>query len=213
MSDKSCRLVLITPPDAKPGGFESQLKEALEGGDCAALIIPAAGRGEADLSAFAKACIPVAQNHDCAVIIEGDARIAARIGADGFHLVAPDVEEEEIDLPGEDLICGAGGFRDRHSAMLLGTAGFDYLFFGDFNLAQADAPHPPAFEMASWWAEIFEIPAIIMCGNAIGEAAAAVAAGVEFIAFRDAVWSHPDGPRDAVRLANATIQGNIPKDD
>lgn len=213
MSDTSCRLILIAPPDATPGGFESQLEKALTGGDCAALILPASGHSEAGLIELAKACIPIAQAKGCAVIIEGDARLAARTQADGLHLHKPKIEEEEVDLPDVDMICGAGGIKDRHTAMVMGTAGFDYIFFGDFNRDQSDAPHPQSLALASWWAEIFEIPAVLMGGNRIEEITTAVQNRIEFIALRDAIWLNKDGPSEAVRLANATIQDNIPQDE
>jgi hypothetical protein len=44
-----------------------------------------------------------------------------------------------------------------------------------------------------------------MAGRAIDSVVEAAATGAAFVALNDAVWSHPAGPREAVRLAQAML--------
>ncbi len=88
--------------------------------------------------------------------------------------------------------------------MSVGEAGADYLIFGE---PRPDGSLPAlesVAERAAWWAEIFETPCVAYAPtlDAIPQLAAT---GAEFVALGDAVWSHPDGPAAAVRLATAAL--------
>ena len=50
-----------------------------------------------------------------------------------------------------------------------------------------------------------EIPAVVMAGRSLDSVAQAAATGADFVAVRDVVWSHPAGPREAVRQAAAAL--------
>ena len=228
------RLVLVTPRPAPRPDFAATLAAALSGGDVAAVVIDLFGLDESTGQRLAEALTPVAQQAGAAAIVAGDTRIAGRAKADGVHLdVAamltadghdrgepgdPD-EDEEDDGPDpagaaiaavvERLqparMVGAGGLRGRHDAMLAAEAGVDYVFTGRLDLAEADAPHPKTLAFAEWWAPLFEVPCVALAGRGIGGVAEIAATGVEFVAVREAVWSHPDGPAAAVAAANAAI--------
>ena len=102
-------------------------------------------------------------------------------------------------LKGERIL-GVGGVRSKHDAMSIGEAGADYLLFGE---PRNDGSVPPLdiiIERAAWWAEIFEMPCITYAPT-LGDVPAVAATGAEFVALGDAVWQHPQGPAEAVRLA------------
>jgi thiamine-phosphate pyrophosphorylase len=91
--------------------------------------------------------------------------------------------------------------------MQAGELDVDYLFFGRPHGDTHDDAHPKALDLAEWWSEIMQIPAVIMSGRALDSVAEAAATGAEFVALHDAVWSHPGGPGEAVRLAQALLGG------
>jgi thiamine-phosphate pyrophosphorylase len=67
-------------------------------------------------------------------------------------------------------------------------------------------PHPKALELAEWWSELMEVPAVVMGGRSLKSVATAAATGAAFVALHDAVWSFERGPGEAVRLALASIE-------
>jgi len=205
MTDSTTRLTLLTPLLGE-AAFASQLDAACGAGDVAAVIARFAQADERSLVKRIKALAPVAQNHGAALLVSAPgeialAMVAARGGADGVHIEAgtdavADLRER---LKGERIL-GVGGVRSKHDAMSIGEAGADYLLFGE---PRNDGSVPPLdiiIERAAWWAEIFEMPCIAYAPT-LGDVPAVAATGAEFVALGDAVWQHPQGPAEAVRLA------------
>ncbi|HMN87339.1 MAG TPA: thiamine phosphate synthase [Bauldia sp.] len=197
------RLCLVTPAGGDPAGFAPRLADALSGGDVATLIVTAAA---ANLQALAEAAVPLAQARDVAVLVHNDTRVAGRAKADGVHVDSgiADLRDAVATLRPRRIV-GAGGFMTRHDAMLAGEADPDYLFFGRLDGDTEDGIFPKALDLAAWWSSVFVIPAIVMGGKAIASVDEAAAAGIEFVALRDAVWSHPGGPGAAVAEANRRL--------
>ncbi|NJR14164.1 MAG: thiamine phosphate synthase [Phyllobacteriaceae bacterium] len=199
------RLVLIVTAQADAATQAGVLAAALSGGDVASVIITQAGLEE---TAFLKTCealVPVAQEAGAAAIISGDSRAAGRSGADGIHLPAdPHGVEEAVAKAKGKMIVGADAGKTRDQALDVGEARPDYILIGKLDGDTHPEPHPRNIELASWWAEIIEIPAIIVAGSTVPSAAEAAATGVEFIALGQAVFGAAD-PAEAVRQANALL--------
>ena len=79
--------------------------------------------------------------------------------------------------------------------------GVDYVFFGRPHGDTHDSPHPKALDLAEWWSELMQIPAVMMAGRSLDSVREAAATGAAFVALHDAVWSHASGPGEAVRIA------------
>lgn len=192
------RLCLVAPYLPSSDALEA-LKEALKAGDVASLIIdPAVADGDVVVGA-----VNAAIDCDVAAIIIGDHLIGR---ADGIQIES-DVEAigAAKQTLGEDKIVGAAGLATRHDAMTLGEANPDYLFFGRIDGDDQSVAHPRALELASWWAELFQIPSMVMGGSGIDSAKAAAERGIEFVALGRAVWTHPDGPGEAVKAVNTML--------
>jgi thiamine-phosphate pyrophosphorylase len=99
---------------------------------------------------------------------------------------------------------GAGQLRTKHDAMAAGEAGADYVMFGEPKLDGYVPPLDLIVERAEWWAEIFETPCVAYAPT-LEDVRELAGTGAEFIAIGDAVWSHPAGPAEAVRLASAML--------
>jgi len=201
------RLCLVTPPLADAASFAPALEAALAAGDVASLILNLAGRDPAADQQAAALLVPIAQRLGAAVLVRNDTRLAGRSGADGVHIDTGLAELRAAIHLRPQKIVGAAGATSRHEAMALGEADPDYLFFGRLDGDTAAATHSWSLELAGWWASLFEIPAILMAGNDIASVAEAAAAGVEFVALRNAIWQHPDGPAAAIAEAGRLMAG------
>jgi thiamine-phosphate pyrophosphorylase len=207
MPEPATRLYLILPPVTDVVQFKPRLAAALAAGDVACVLLR--GAAGLDVKRLAQALMPLVQERDAAFLVEDDARLAARIGADGVHIAySADALESARSSLGPDAIVGAGGLTTRDAAMSAGEAGAAYVMFGEPN-ADGTRPAPEhTFERIAWWAEIFSVPCVGYAGtlDAVGPLAEA---GAEFVALADAVWEHPDGPAEAVRQTNAILANAV----
>lgn len=199
------RLYLIVPPGAARGPSPGAVEAALAAGDVAAVLITGVEAGGTVPAGVAQV-IAAAQRSGAAALVEGPCALAARLGADGAHLTLP-VEDlaGAIGSRQEERIVGVGGPRSRHEAMLAAEAGADYVLFGRLGAEPRPSPHPRALEEAAWWAETFEIPAVVLGGTSLDFLPQLIDTRAEFVALREAVWNHPDGPDAAVAAVNAAL--------
>ncbi|MEM8662965.1 MAG: thiamine phosphate synthase [Pseudomonadota bacterium] len=173
------RLILTAPA----GLSAVRLSAALEAGDVAAVVI-APGDGAAAL-------VRAAQEAGAAALVAQDTW-PAPYGADGLHLPADGVSP--LKARPEGSVCGAVA-GDRHTAMMAGEAGADYVWF-------EGAGDETACALASWWQATFEVPAVV--AGPAASLAAMIVSRAEFVAMVDVF----DGQVDAVALvaaANAAL--------
>jgi len=191
----SGKLYLMTPrlAAADVEDFAATFSDVLGAGagSIASALVRIAAGSEGDAKKIAVALIEAAQRNEVALLVESDARLAARIGADGVHIngAGTDLTEALASLK-PDRIVGAGLMRGRDDAMSAGEAGADYVMFGE---PRPDGFTPPAeetLERVAWWAEIFEPPCVGYAGT-LEEIAPLIAAGADFVALGDALWQSP----------------------
>ncbi|MGP0091460.1 MAG: thiamine phosphate synthase [Xanthobacteraceae bacterium] len=200
MERRTPRLYLVTPQVADAAHFRDHLAAALEGADIAAVLLRLGQDDERGRINCAKVLAPIVQRKDAALLLDGNADLVARAGADGAHLTGIDNVTPALASLKPERIVGAGGMLTRHDAMLAAEAGADYIMFGE-----PDAiGHRPAFatveERVAWWAEICEVPCVGFAANA-DEVLALGRAGADFIAVCDFVWADVRGPNRAVAEA------------
>ena len=123
-------LYLVT--DASPAAAE-RLRAVLSVHAVPSLLIAPGGDEALDAGTVAP-LVEIAQQHGVAALIGEDVEVARQVGADGVHLDAgPDLEERYTrarETLGDDAIVGCSVGKSRHSAMLLGEKGADYIGFG-----------------------------------------------------------------------------------
>ncbi|UTO29435.1 thiamine phosphate synthase [Bartonella harrusi] len=131
------------------------------------------------------------QRTDTALLIAGDSRIAGRIKADGLHIEGDLNALENLEnQKREQKIIGFGNVRNRHSAMLAGEAGVDYLLFGKLGADKKPHAHPRNVQLGQWWAEIMEIPSILQAGSDFATFDEVLNTACEFIAVEEILFSH-----------------------
>jgi thiamine-phosphate pyrophosphorylase len=200
MSDT--RLYLITPAlgAADLTAFAPRFESALAAGDVASALVRL--QSGADAKRIVAPLLEIAAAHDVALLIEGDARLAARLGADGAHVAVPDVADAVASFKGERIV-GAGRVRLRDDAMAAGEAGADYVLFGE-PIHGVAPPLEATLERVEWWAEIFQTPCVAYAAEA-ADIAPLAAAGADFVALSEFLWDADDAA-EAVRAAMKALK-------
>jgi thiamine-phosphate pyrophosphorylase len=185
-----CRLYLITPPLDRGDldAFAPRFAEALAAGDVASALVRIAPGAASEAKRIAQRLVELASALDVATLVENDARLAARVGADGAHVAGagPEFADALASLHPQRIV-GAGGLRTRDDSMNAGEAGADYVMFGEPRRDGFTPPLAETVERVAWWAEIFETPCVAYAG-ALEAVAPLREAGADFIALGDAVW-------------------------
>jgi thiamine-phosphate pyrophosphorylase len=206
-----CRIVLISPAGESADGFAAKLEAAISGGDIASIILPPNGMDEASYQAFAERIVPIAQAAGIAAIIVDDTRIAGRVKADGIHIDAGKTAlAEAVERFQSEMAVGAGGVKSRDDALELGEERPDYVFFGRFGYDNRPEAHQRNLSLGGWWAEMIEIPGIVMAGSDLASVETVAATGIDFVALSSAVFAEGVDPQDAVARANAILDASAP---
>jgi thiamine-phosphate pyrophosphorylase len=184
------RLILITPLIGDAAAFADLLTTACAAGDIAAVIARLSPASDSELSARARALLPLVQEQNIAFLLQDDAGLATKIGADGAHLSGTQSLRDAVPILKPKLIVGAGRLVTRDDAMFAGELGADYVMFGEPDAAGKSPSFEAIVERVAWWAEIFEIPCVALAETA-DQAAELARAGADFIALGAAIWSDP----------------------
>ena len=190
---------MITPLEFEPAALARQLADALQAAEVAAVVLD---MGTNDVSAWrrtAEVLCPVTQERGAAFILRDNATLVREFGADGIHVTegAAAIDAAMISFK-PDLIVGAGDATTRHGAMVLGERQPDYVLLGRM---EPEGDIPATFNLVEWWSEMFQIPCIALCTGDWSTVEDVVAAGADFVALRDLVWSDPAGISDSLRRA------------
>jgi thiamine-phosphate pyrophosphorylase len=190
------RLYLVTPAVKDAAAFARLLEPALAAADIAAVLLRLAPDDEAELIGRIDLLAPLAARAGAALVLDGNADLVGRSGADGAHLTGIHALEGAAPRLKPNCIAGAGGMTTRHDAMLAAEADADYVLFGEPDL-NGERPSLSAIEdRVSWWAAVFQPPCVAYATSP-EEAGALAAAGADFVAV-DFVWDDPRGPAAAV---------------
>jgi thiamine-phosphate pyrophosphorylase len=207
-----CRIVLISPAGETADSFAAKFSAAISGGDVASVILPANGMDEATFQAFAERIVPIAQDAGIAAIIAEDTRIAGRVKADGIHIEGGKAAlAEAIENFQAKMAVGTGGAKTRDDALELGEERPDYIFFGRFGYDNKPEPHHRNLTLGRWWAEMIQVPVIVMAGSDIASVEAVAATGVDFVALSASVFADGVDPKEAVARANAVLDETAPR--
>jgi thiamine-phosphate pyrophosphorylase len=201
-----CSLYLATPPlaAADADAFARIFATALEAAPIACALLRLAPGSEAHAESVAAPLLRAATDADCALLIENDARLAARLSADGVHVAGAGADlAAAIKRLKPERIIGAGSLRTRDEAMTAGEMGADYVMFGEPHGGARTMSLASLAERVAWWAEIFETPCVAYA-DTIAAAGALADAGADFVALGEAIWRSAS-PAAAVREAQALI--------
>lgn len=198
----TAQIILIAPADADAADCTQKLDAALTAAPVAAMVVPRGQRSEGSYKTLVKGVVGRAQAAGVAVLIEGDPGLVRMLGADGLH-VEGGVNEVKAAIAAlkPDYIVGAGQVVSRHDAMSKGELGPDYVFFGPLSGSR----DPEQREIARWWAELMEVPAVLSDPHATVDTA--TSEGADFIALSDSLWSAPEGVTARLAAIAKVLEG------
>lgn len=204
----ACQLYLISPPELGDD-FAARLEQALSAGPVAAFQLRLKDKSDDEIAAIAAPLQEICAAHDVAFILNDNAALAQRIGADGVHLGQGDGSVRDARaLLGPSFQIGVTCHDSRHLAMEAGEAGADYIAFGAFYpTTTKETAHRPEPSILGWWTTLFALPSVAIGGITPANAAPLIEAGADFIAVCGAVWNHPQGPAAAVQEFEAVLKG------
>jgi thiamine-phosphate pyrophosphorylase len=201
-----CSLTLITPPlsGASADACAKIFADVLAAVPIASALVRLAPGAEGDAKSILAPFLKIAVAANCALIVENDARLAARLGADGVHVAGVgDALDEALESLKPERIVGVGALRMRDEAMTAGEKGADYVMFGEPHGKTPAMALDLLVERVGWWAEIFETPCVAYAQSV--EAAGQLArAGADFVALDSAIWDAAS-PADAARAARTAL--------
>lgn len=197
-------LYLVTPLIEDAAGFSGALRDAVQAAEIAAVLLRLKDAGERELINRIKVLTAIVQDNGAALILDGHPDLAARAGADGAHLTGIEAFSAAVDNLKPARIAGCGGLKSRDDAMTAGERGADYVMFGE---PKPDGYRPALetiVERVEWWAQLFTVPCVGFAGKP-DEIGPLIAAGADFVALGDSVWSDPRGPAAAVAEASQLL--------
>ncbi len=194
-----CQLYLISPLEVG-GDFREKLRAALSAAPVAAFQFRVKGVDQHAAARLAEPLQAICAEHACAFIVNDDAALAARLGADGVHMGQGDGDVREArERLGKDIQIGVTCHDSRHLALEAGEAGADYVAFGAFYPTKTKhTDHIAEPDLLEWWSQFVEIPSVAIGGITHQNARPLVEAGADFLAVSSGVWQHADGPAAAV---------------
>jgi thiamine-phosphate pyrophosphorylase len=199
------RLYLATPVVDDPSPLIASLPALLAGADIAAVLLRLKPVDHRTMISRVKALAPAVQNGGAALLIEGNAELVARAGADGAHLTGIEAMQEALPALKPDRIAGVGGLITRHDSMSAGEAGADYVLFGEPD-GRGQRPSADAIaERLQWWAELFEPPCVGFAAT-FDEASEFADAGADFVLVGDLIWADPRGAAAALMDVSQAIR-------
>jgi thiamine-phosphate pyrophosphorylase len=199
------RLYLATPIADDPSPLVAGLPALLAGSDIAAVLLRLKSADPRSMISRVKAFAPAVQNGGAALLIEGNAELVARSGADGAHLTGIRAMQEALPALKPDRIAGVGGLGTRHDSMSAGEAGADYVLFGEPDARGRRPSREAIAERLQWWAELFEPPCVGFAAS-VEEASEFAAAGADFVLVGDFIWADPRGAAAALMDASEAIR-------
>ncbi|WP_375414458.1 thiamine phosphate synthase [uncultured Bradyrhizobium sp.] len=199
------RLYLATPAVDDPSPLVGSLPALLAAADIAAVLVRLTPSDPRGMISRIKALAPAIQNAGVALLIEGNAELVARSGADGAHLAGIEALQEALPTLKPERIAGAGGLATRHDAMTAGEAGADYVLFGEPDRHGRRPSTEAIGDRLQWWAELFEPPCAGFAAT-LDEAEGFAGAGADFVLVGDFIWTDPRGPAAALMDAGQAIR-------
>ena len=206
MKEFPCQLYLISPLEVG-GDFPVQLEAALSAGPVAAFQFRVKDVDQHEAAALAEPLQAICAAHDVAFIVNDSVALAKRLKADGVHLGQGDGDVSEArELLGRDAQIGVTCHNSRHLAMEAAEAGADYVAFGAFYPTQSKSvEHIADLDTLQKWSLVTEVPCVAIGGITADNAKPLIDGGADFIAVSNAVWTHPQGPAEAVKAFNALL--------
>lgn len=186
-------LYALTPDMADTEALLAVVAQALDGG-VRLVQHRAKSASAATRTGQAQGLVALCRRHGAALIVNDDAMLAARVGADGVHLGRDDAsvaEARRVLPPG--AIIGVSCYDDPARALRLRAEGADYVAFGSF-FASSVKPLAvrPSVSLLADARRTLDCPIVAIGGITLTNAPDLIAAGADALAVITDLFSAPD---------------------
>lgn len=183
----------ITPDEPDTARLLTLTRAALEGG---MRILQLRNKvASAELREVqARALRKLTREYGCALIINDDAKLAAKVDADGAHLGAEDGSMREARaLLGREKLLGATCYGSLENARIALADGADHIAFGGFfrSTVKPGNPQRPLSLLTDAKRE-FKVPVVAIGGITLATTPQLIAAGADSVAVITALYGAPD---------------------
>ena len=180
-------------------------------GEVACVQLRLKDTGDDEIRRAADVLAPVARSRDVAFIMNDRPDLARETGCDGVHIGAEDAPYAEARrIVGDDAIVGVTCKDSYHRAMEAAEVGADYVAFGAyFPTATKQTTSRAPLDLLEDWQSVATVPCVAIGGISAGNCGPVASAGADFLAVSSGVWTHPDGPAQAVRAYAAAIRNAL----
>ena len=195
-----CRLYLQVP--ARPSEkLEADLVQAIGGADPACVLLCHDEKSFDET--LAAHLVNLAHERGVACLVEDDAELALRLGAEGIHIEADaNAYTKARDRLGKEAVIGAACGLSRHDAMALAELGADYVAFGTPGIDTIDQQA----ELVAWWSEIFVVPCVVWNVAKPEDAARLSRLGADFVVPSLQCWQGDSAVALMAEMAEAIGQ-------
>lgn len=198
------QLYLISPPELELVRFGDTLGRILDATEMACFRLALASGDEDQVARSADAMREICHARDVAIVIENHFRLVERLGLDGVHLkdAAHQLRDIRKEL-GADAIIGSHCGTSRHTGMIAGEAGADYVAFGPLAASALGDGSVAGYELFEWWSEMIEVP-VVAEGGLNAELVETLAPVTDFFAIGAEIWAS-DAPLAALQALLARM--------
>lgn len=190
-------LYVITRDGEQPEALDASVRKALKGG---AAVVQLREKAPSEREHKARLLRSICREFGVPLIINDDAELAARSGADGVHLGRDDlsIAEARAMLGGQSVI-GLSCYDSLERAEEAAAQGADYVAFGRFFSSRTKPLASPAhLDTLRAARSQLAIPIVAIGGITIKNGRGLVEAGADLLAVVDAVFGEDD-PETAAR--------------
>jgi thiamine-phosphate pyrophosphorylase len=200
----ACRLYLTLPATGS-AALEASFAHAIAGADVACTLLY---HNDAPIDeTSAGRMLGLAHEREIAFLIENDAELAIRLGADGVHIGADaSAYTRARSRLGKSAIIGVDCGVSRHDAMVFAEMGADYVAFGSMAESWTGAQDQRA-ELIAWWSEIFQAPCVAFDVKSTEEAERLASLGADFVALAETIWQADDAADRVADIDRAISHG------
>jgi thiamine-phosphate pyrophosphorylase len=196
------KLYLISPPKFDLQNFSSQLETALATKQIPVFQLRLKNLPDEKLIETGKKLLEICRKYQTSFILNDRLDLALKIGADGVHLGSEDgkILTARKNSP-KNFILGASCYDSKHSAMIAGEEGADYISFGTFFPSKTkNSNGKPTTEILEWCRDYINIPSVAIGGITAENCAPLVKAGADFLAIISYIWDHEKGVEFAIEF-------------
>ena len=198
------KLYLKTPKNPDYNTFPKQLSVVLDSFEIACLRIEFNTRNDLKKERLAEILRKICNERDVSILINHHIEMSLKLGLDGVHLFGgcEDIRKARQKL-GKNSIIGVYCGSSKHSGLVAGEAGADYISFGPLKNDDQESGKLANLSLFQWWNKIIELP-VVAEGGVNLENFLKIHKFSDFVALDAEIWDTEDPKTTIEHFYNLT---------